>query len=85
VDLLLRPAYVTGRWEAGVNTSSSKTFFERVADFAKFLTLFGIPLYVVLWLVTSSFYSRLGVDPQEVGLDYASLLVRSCGRPVSYL
>jgi hypothetical protein len=45
----------------------------------KVLPLVGALLYAILWTATSAFYSRLGVDPQELGVNYGSILVKSAG------
>jgi hypothetical protein len=55
------------------------------SDWPKVLSLVGVLLYAFLWTATSAFYSRLGVDPQELGIDYGSILVKSAGAIVLVL
>lgn len=54
-------------------------------DWPKILSLVGVLLYALLWTATSAFYSRLGVDPQELGVNYGSILVKSAGAIVLVL
>jgi hypothetical protein len=39
----------------------------------------GVFIYAILSIAYEMFYSRLGIDPAEVGLDYAGILARSVG------
>jgi hypothetical protein len=55
---------------------------EWAESWAKSLSLVGVLLYTLLWTATSAFYSRLGVDPQDIGVDYGSILVKSAGQIV---
>jgi hypothetical protein len=59
---------------------SFKSALDHAGEWLKLVSAFGIPLYVFLWAAASAFYSRLGVDPQEVGLDYGSILIKSWGQ-----
>jgi hypothetical protein len=55
---------------------------EWAESWGKSLSLVGVLLYTFLWTATSAFYSRLGVDPQDIGVDYGSILVKSAGQIV---
>src|SRR4051794_21672424 len=46
---------------------------------AKLLALLGIVLYGALFLAYWAFYDRLGVSPEEVGVDNLFILSRSLG------
>jgi hypothetical protein len=59
---------------------SFESAFDRASEWVKLVSAFGIPLYAVLWAAASVFYSRLGVEPHEVGLDFASILIKSAGQ-----
>jgi hypothetical protein len=54
-------------------------------EWSKILPLVGLLLYALLWTATSAFYSRLGIDPQALGINYGSILVKSAGAIVLVL
>ena len=53
--------------------------FPSMEALGKFATLGGIVLYGALFLAYQTYYSGLGVRPEDVGLSYAYILVRSLG------
>jgi hypothetical protein len=56
------------------------SIFNHATDWIRLVSAFGIPLYVFLWAAANAFYSRLGVEPAEVGLGYGSILIKSWGQ-----
>ena len=66
---LSRTAVSDGRW--------SKVRAWVTANTVAALTLSGLILYVILRLPYSIYYGRLGSSPEDIGLDYISLLSQS--------
>jgi hypothetical protein len=51
--------------------------FSKPGELISLLTLFGFILYGLVWLCYSRFYEALGLDPDDVGLNFISVLSRA--------
>lgn len=65
---------------ANVGSALVRRFLDQAGQWVKLISVLGIPLYVALWAGASAFYGRLGVDPQEIGLNYGTILIKSWGQ-----
>jgi hypothetical protein len=74
------PAHAEASLEGGKESRARIRLLEGVGEWARLIPFIGVALYTLLWTAASSFYSRLGIDPQDVGVDYASILVKSSGQ-----
>jgi hypothetical protein len=52
---------------------------EGIQNLLKYGTSVAVLIYAVVYIIYWSFYTRLGVSPEEVGASYASTLLHSIG------
>jgi Pentapeptide repeats (8 copies) len=58
---------------------------EGIQNLLKYGTSVAVLIYAVVYIIYWSFYTRLGVSPEEVGASYASTLLHSIGYFAAFL
>ena len=67
------------------DTPKPNTWLEGLQDYIKFGTSVAVVIYAIVYVMYWTFYTRLGVSPEEVGASYASTLLHSIGYFVALL
>jgi len=71
--------------EANQGRNGRMSWWDALGNLPAVLVVAGLLLYGYLSICYDQFYSRLGVDPNDVGLGYAGILARSSGFVVVFL
>lgn len=61
------------------STADSRSPFDFLTRLAQSLTVLGALLYGFLAIAYAAFYNALGINPEDVGLNYVTTLTRSAG------